>query len=160
MKSRQTGGTVLPPLALSIAENGVGGPSYPLNGQADHIHILTTCDVAVNLSASPSGGCAPLVVHASGALVTPNSPPEPGETVSIYATGLGSSYPIVPSGAPSPSPAAAAPFVQASAGYANHLGPSPTFQRCLSCFLPGDTGDARSPPYRSGQPGAGFCSDI
>ena len=136
------GGTVLPPLALSIAENGVSGPSYPLNGQADNIHILTTCDVAVNLSASPSGGCAPLVVHASGALVTPNSRPEPGETVLIYATGLGSVYPLVASGDPSPAPAAAAPLIQASAGYANNLGPSPTFERCDSCFPPGAIGDA------------------
>ncbi len=139
--SSPNGTTVFPPLDLSIAEDGVSGPSYPLNAQADNIHILTTCDAVVSLSASPSGGCTPLVVHARGALVTPNSPLEPGETVSIYATGLGSTYPIIASGAPSPTPPAPASAI-AGGVYGINLGPSPSFQRCESCFPPPNIGDA------------------
>jgi uncharacterized protein (TIGR03437 family) len=139
--SSPNGTTVFPPLTLSIAEDGVSGPSYPLNAQADNIHILTTCDVVVSLSASPSGGCRPLVVHSNGALVTGNSNAEPGEIVSIYATGLGSTYPIVASGAPSPAPPAVAGGMGSLNGvYGVNLGPAPSFTRCQSCFPPSYTG--------------------
>ena len=45
-----------------------------------------------------SGTNVGVITHANGTLVTTASPAVPGETVSIYATGLGAASPVVPTG--------------------------------------------------------------
>jgi uncharacterized protein (TIGR03437 family) len=64
----------------------------------DSIHILTTCGTSLS----------PCVTHSDGTLVTASSPAIAGETLVIYAVGLGATTPPVPTGQLSPSPAARA----------------------------------------------------
>ena len=69
------------------------------------VHILTACDPAFGGSgvARPTAlsPCNPLITHADGTLVGPFSgssviPAQPGETLVMYATGLGAARPGVP----------------------------------------------------------------
>ena len=96
---------------ISLSENGsvfwsLSPPLDPLK-----IHILTACDPilqgAIPTQLSP---CNPLITHADGSLVGPFSgpvtPAQPGETLVMYATGLGSTQPAVPAGSVAPIPAA------------------------------------------------------
>jgi hypothetical protein len=55
------------------------------------------------MSADPA--CPAAVTHADGTLVTASSPAKPGETVVIYAFGLGQTTPAVKTGEPTPTPA-------------------------------------------------------
>lgn len=66
----------------------------------DQVHILKTDDSILG-GGSPVFGGFPIIVHADGTLVgTP--PAQPGETLVMYAVGLGNTNPPVASGAPSP----------------------------------------------------------
>ena len=76
----------------------------------DALHVLNTCDAfpSKGLSGGPANGsspCSPTVTHADGTLVTADAPAKPGETVVIYAFGLGQTIPAVRSGDVSPTPA-------------------------------------------------------
>jgi uncharacterized protein (TIGR03437 family) len=51
----------------------------------------------------PSGGIGyAAAVHASGQIVTPSNPAQPGETIEVFTTGLGTAYPAVADGAAPP----------------------------------------------------------
>jgi uncharacterized protein (TIGR03437 family) len=51
----------------------------------------------------PSGGIGyAAAVHASGQIVTPANPAQPGETIEVFTTGLGTAYPTVADGAAPP----------------------------------------------------------
>jgi hypothetical protein len=54
----------------------------------------------------PDQICTPTVTHADGSPVSVNSPAFAGETVVVYAVGLGVTQPPVPTGQASPVPAA------------------------------------------------------
>lgn len=80
------------------------------------VHILTACD-SVPSELSPGGrinsssACNPIITHADGTPASPFSgaagkPAHPGETLVLYATGLGATSPPVPAGTASPSPPA------------------------------------------------------
>lgn len=64
----------------------------------DQVHVLKSADTVVG---GPGGGY-PVVVHADGTYVSVTSPAKPGETVVVYAVGLGNTNPPVATGAPSP----------------------------------------------------------
>jgi uncharacterized protein (TIGR03437 family) len=90
-----------PPL-LTIAYNGQALSSIELNPLADEVHVLTACDVALgppatqhNLSGLP---CAPLVTHGNGTMVSASSPAAPGETLTVWAFGLGQTSPAATTG--------------------------------------------------------------
>jgi uncharacterized protein (TIGR03437 family) len=83
------------------------------------LHILTQCDaIAFGFSYSVKSNylspCNPLITHADGTLVTQptsfggpfNKAAQPGETLVMYAYGLGATQPAVPAGTVSPTPAA------------------------------------------------------
>lgn len=72
---------------LVVSENGVSGASYEVFADLDVVHALT-------------------VTHADGTLVTLNNPAKGGEVLIMWALGLGQSTPAVPTGQPSPAPAA------------------------------------------------------
>ena len=58
------------------------------------------------VAASPglffSGANVGVIAHANGSLVTTASPANPGETITLYATGLGATNPVVPTGEKTP----------------------------------------------------------
>jgi uncharacterized protein (TIGR03437 family) len=89
------------PTPLVVTVNGAAGAPIELAPQDDRVHILTTCDTAVpgGSGNAPSGlPCAPLVTHANGSMVTPESPAQGGEEVVAYAAGLGLTTPAVETG--------------------------------------------------------------
>jgi uncharacterized protein (TIGR03437 family) len=91
-------------VSLSISENNGSSQATRITPVTDNIHILTTCDVSV--SNGTSVPCQPIATHASGTLITAKVPAQPGEEIVLWAYGLGSTSPAVPTGAASPTPAA------------------------------------------------------
>jgi uncharacterized protein (TIGR03437 family) len=76
-----------------ILEKGTTVASVNINPVVDNVHIINTCDqtgiflsVAYNVQA---GVCVPIVEHASGQLVSASLPAKGGETLVLWAYGLG-----------------------------------------------------------------------
>ncbi len=89
---------VPPLLVLNVIANGLTGPDMPLTVVASYGHPLNSCDPIFQPQAA---SCYDLVTHADGSLVSANgaSPAHVGETISVYAVGLGTgSGFVVPSG--------------------------------------------------------------
>lgn len=73
--------------------------SFDLRADTDAIHVITDCDALVPASTNASNGlCDELVTHADGSPVL-GKPAVPGETVIIYAFGLGAVTPLPADGA-------------------------------------------------------------
>jgi uncharacterized protein (TIGR03437 family) len=91
------------PSYLTINDNGTVSAVFLMYAIVDNIHVITTCD---NRPPSPffQPPCSGVVTHADGSLVTPQSPGRPGETVVIYALGLGQTTPAVKTGTATPTP--------------------------------------------------------
>ena len=87
-----------------ITANGVASKTFAISPITDNLHVVNTCDTFPSVALN-SGSCSPAVTHADGTLVTANSPAKPGETVVIYAYGLGQTTPAVKSGEATPTPA-------------------------------------------------------
>ena len=96
----------------TMAIHTPGGISSPFTFSVSN----TAPTVFMSGSAGPETGLAVILRFDNGQLVTPTNPIHPGDTVIIYATGLGSTFPAVQDGFPAPttgplSYAAAAPSV-------------------------------------------------
>ncbi len=75
---------------VSVQANGVAGQSFLFAPRVGP-HFLNSCDSILGL---PAGACLQLITHADGSVVAgvglPGvSPAHPGESVTIYAVGLG-----------------------------------------------------------------------
>jgi len=110
-----------PGQATSITVSDDGSAIFSIFVSLDPVtvHILTACDFVILGFSANSGKptqrspCNPLITHADGTLVGPFSgsstkPAQPGETLVMYALGLGVTQPAVPAGTASPALAAAA----------------------------------------------------
>lgn len=106
---RVIGGVTGPnPLQLIVSENGVPGPRLAFRLYYDQIHIVTGC-----FSFEPSvmiQNCKPVIAHANFVPITARNPAQPGETVVLFAYGLGATLPAVVAGVAAPTPAAVASF--------------------------------------------------
>lgn len=92
-----------PPFVQSqvvISENGADSEAFLLGVNGDQIHVITTCE-----NQPWETPCRSIVAHADGTLVSAKSPAEPGETVVVYAWGLGSTIPAVKTGSATTLPA-------------------------------------------------------
>lgn len=104
-----------PESQLVISENGVNSQAFSIDPRAANTHVLTGC--------GPVGGAC--VTHADGSLVTAKSPAKPGETVVIYAYGLGQTNPPVTTGTATPTPAPeAANNVYVAFNFSPNAGPT------------------------------------
>ena len=78
---------------LGVKENGAPVTDIVLNPVTDSVHVLNTCDqTGVYLSLAwglPADSCVPMVMHAQGPLVSGSAPAKPGETLVVWAYGLG-----------------------------------------------------------------------
>ena len=78
---------------LRVKEAGKPVAEAVLNGVTDAVHVINTCDqLGVFLSIAtdvPPQVCAPIVMHARGPLVSNSAPATPGETIVLWAYGLG-----------------------------------------------------------------------
>lgn len=76
------------PLAQArIDVDGRSGRSFALQPLPDNAHVLTSCDLSWDTSAGKE--CRRSVYHADGTVADANAPAKPGETVVVYAYGLG-----------------------------------------------------------------------
>jgi uncharacterized protein (TIGR03437 family) len=104
LKANTPGTSAVANFAQLIVSDGVVTSSATgLNPLRDQVHIVQYGDTIM-----PGGGSGPVITHADGTLVSATSPARIGEILSAYVTGLGATTPSVPTGAPSPSPAAKA----------------------------------------------------
>jgi uncharacterized protein (TIGR03437 family) len=94
---------------LVILGNGQSA-AIELNGLADQVHVLTSCDVVLNahgyVAPNNTSGlpCPPMVTHADGTLVTASKPANPGEELTAWTTGLGATNPPATTGQASTKP--------------------------------------------------------
>ena len=75
-------------------------------GISDNFNLLDPARRAQHLpqrDAGPTTGLATVVRADNGELVTPTNPMHPGDSIVIWATGLGRTSPAVDSGMPAPS---------------------------------------------------------
>jgi uncharacterized protein (TIGR03437 family) len=103
-------------LTLTLTENGVISQTFQVQPVYSRVHILQSCDIGGRTEGS--GVCYALVAHADGSLVLQDvraggvaqthSEARPGETLVMYAYGLGAVTTPVALGALSPIPAAVA----------------------------------------------------
>jgi uncharacterized protein (TIGR03437 family) len=97
---------------LVISEDGGGQATVEAVPLSDQIHVLRTGDTITNPGAAnldrPISTLNAVVTHADGTPVTPalrGTPAEPGETLILYAVGLGPVMPKVASGDATPATA-------------------------------------------------------
>jgi len=92
---------------LSVNDNGTESAHFQMVLMIDRIHVLSSCDNKGYAYYSPgvTPDCPSIVAHADGTLVSGSSPAKGGETVVVYAYGLGQTTPAVPSGTATPTPA-------------------------------------------------------
>ena len=105
------------PAALQFKEGGTVFATAQLQGVIDSVHIINTCDqTGISLSlafGTPASVCVPMVMHPRGPLVSSTSPAVAGETLVVWAYGLGAlEHPLVEPCCASPDqlPATAHPF--------------------------------------------------
>jgi hypothetical protein len=148
-----------PNSSLAIIENGVVSKSLSVLPVAARIHVLNSCDL--NGTQFGNGPCFPLVTHLDGSVVlqntgTPGQPPItntealPGETLVIYAYGLGAVSSAVPVGTGSPNtPAVLTAPIYLRYDYRQNASPSPAMydsslssvtQPLFSGLTPGQVG--------------------
>lgn len=87
---------------LTVSENGNTSKAFRVFPVSANLHILNGCD------AFPQGRlntCGGVVTHGDGTAVTSDSPAKAGETVVIYAFGLGRTTPAVKTGDATQTPA-------------------------------------------------------
>lgn len=91
---------------LTISYQGTAGEAIPLQADTDSIHVLNSCDSIKGVAGieETAGLCRPLVVHRDGRIVTPANPAVGGETLTMYAYGLGVWDGVVGTGAAARSP--------------------------------------------------------
>jgi uncharacterized protein (TIGR03437 family) len=93
--------------ALLVKEAGKVVTTVQLNGVTDSVHILNTCDqtgIALSLAyGTPPTLCVPMVMHPRSPVVSPSAPATAGETLVVWAYGLGApSHPLSESCCASP----------------------------------------------------------
>lgn len=73
-------------ILLAVEENGAAGPDFPVIVAVSRPQILNACQT---IFGGIGGTCEAFVTHADGTRMTGQQPAHPGETIVIYATGLG-----------------------------------------------------------------------
>jgi len=113
------------PAKLRVKEGGVAISEIAIQAVTDSVHVINSCDeTGIFLSLAhglPANLCAPMVMHARGPLVSASAPAKPGETLIVWAYGLGALTNPMPGSCcsePSQVPVVAHPFT-ASFSYSN-----------------------------------------
>lgn len=87
---------------ITVSENGIEGSAAEFRFIPAQFTILNDCQVFIKGTAAI---CSYQVTHADGTLLSATNPAKRGETVVLYAVGLGLTAPIVGEGRVTPSPA-------------------------------------------------------
>jgi hypothetical protein len=100
--------TTQPATVLVISENGTPSKVFSVIPMSDKLHVLTDCDnyLIGSFKSVPVGydsPCDAMVTHSDGTIVSAANPALAGETIVVYAVGLGPTKPVVNSGDRTPS---------------------------------------------------------
>ncbi|HEU0119689.1 MAG TPA: hypothetical protein VFQ91_04130 [Bryobacteraceae bacterium] len=83
----------LHPAAIRVKEGGYAVTEVKVKAVSDQVHIVNACDqtgIYLSLASDvPPGVCAPMIMHARGPLVSDRYPAVAGETLVVWAYGLG-----------------------------------------------------------------------
>lgn len=96
---------IRPGIILTVEENGIPGQDFPVIVVFSKPQILNACQT---IFGRIGGSCLRFVTHTDGTRVSGTNPAHPGETVVIYAVGLGPTIPAVKTGEAAPAQARAA----------------------------------------------------
>ena len=88
-------GGMIPSASIRFTDNGVVAATVDVTPIVDSVHILRSCDL---LFARRTFACNPAVTHADGTLVSRDKPAKTGEEITLFATGLGYTMPLVANG--------------------------------------------------------------
>ena len=96
------------PTVLVISENGNPSKAFNVIPVPDKLHVLTDCDNFLigsfkSVLVGHDSLCDAMVTHSDGTMVSAANPAMAGETVVVYAVGLGPTKPVVNSGDRTPS---------------------------------------------------------
>lgn len=94
--------TELTPAVAKLTVEVDGDPSrnFLVRPVRDDAHVITTCDLTWDTN--PGSACTRIAFHGDGSPVDEIRPARRGETIVIYAHGLGPTIPRVPSGTAAP----------------------------------------------------------
>ncbi|MFN7932051.1 MAG: hypothetical protein U0R19_01915 [Bryobacteraceae bacterium] len=102
LNNRSGGGRPENFATLRVSYQGTPGDAFPIQPESDSIHIINSCDSTMPPGfvrpADLAGGCRSLVTHLDGKLVTAANPASAGETLVMYAFGLGQTGASIRSG--------------------------------------------------------------
>ena len=85
---------------LTVFEDGQESRAFLVRPIRDNAHVITSCDLTWDTN--PASVCGRMAFHANGTEVSETEPAQRGETITIYAYGLGITSPRVPTGTASP----------------------------------------------------------
>jgi len=85
------GGVKAPDAELTVIVDGVASRTFLLRPVSENGHVLTSCDLAGDTN--PDSVCNHTAYHANGRPVNMDEPAALGETILIYAFGLGQTTP-------------------------------------------------------------------
>lgn len=94
---------ISPPAQITLVEDGQTGRPVRLQPVVANAHVLTSCDLVWDTN--PESTCNRAAYHADGRIVSASAPAKAGETVSVFAYGLGPVWPAGVTGKPAPSAA-------------------------------------------------------
>lgn len=102
-----------PVIVLTVMQDGAAGQDFPVVLVSQKPRIITGCDT---IFGTVGGICASFVTRADGSLIGFGcvNAAKPGETIVIYAVGLGPTNPLVKTGDPAPSLAPAKAILEPS----------------------------------------------
>jgi uncharacterized protein (TIGR03437 family) len=94
---------IRPAADLILDDEGQPSRRYPARVVSDNAHVLTSCDV--NGEIAPEGDCARSAYHSDGRPVSAAAPARYGDTIVVYAYGLGQTSPAAATGRAASGPA-------------------------------------------------------
>jgi uncharacterized protein (TIGR03437 family) len=99
-----------PVTVLVVGENGNPSKAFNIIPVSDKLHVLSDCDNYLigsfkTVLVGYDSQCDAMVTHSDGTIVSAAHPALAGETIVVYAVGLGPTKPVVNSGDPTPSTA-------------------------------------------------------
>ena len=85
---------------LILDEDGQTSRAFLVQPLPDNTHVLTSCDITTETRSATL--CNRVAYHADGRVVDQYAPAQNGETILVYAFGLGQTVPTAETGKPSP----------------------------------------------------------